>query len=134
MKTIFKNGNILTMDETSPRAEAVAVQFGRISRVGTTAEIEKLAQPETTIIDLKGRTVFPGFIDAHNHFCLYAFMVDQVDCRASAGCVRGEDVVEAIREKASRVPPGKWIMGWGYAPSPLKVVLLLFSTRDELGS
>ncbi len=116
METIFKNGNIITMDETTPRAEAVAVQFGRIYRVGMTAEIEKLAQPETKIIDLKGRTVLPGFIDAHNHFCLYAFLADQADCRPSAGCVRGEDVIEAIREKAVQVPPGKWIMGWGYAP------------------
>jgi len=47
METIFKNGNILTMDETSPRAEAVAVQFGRISRVGMTAEIEKLRASDT---------------------------------------------------------------------------------------
>ena len=116
METIFKNGNIITMAETNPRSEAVAIQFGRIYRVGTTAEIERLAGPETKIIDLKGRTVMPGFIDAHNHFCLYAFLIDQVDCRPSSGCVRGEDIVEAIRKKASQVPPGKWILGWGYAP------------------
>jgi predicted amidohydrolase YtcJ len=130
METIVKNGNILTMDETTPRAEAVAVQFGRIYRVGTTTEIEKLTQPQTKIIDLKGRTLLPGFIDAHNHFCLYAFLVDQADCRPSAGCVRGEDVVEAIREKASQVPPGKWILGWGYAPYMLDDKKNL--TREDL--
>jgi predicted amidohydrolase YtcJ len=111
METIFKNGNILTMEEAAPRAEALAVQFGRIYRVGTTAEIGKLATADTKIIDLEGRTLLPGFIDAHNHFCLYAFLTDQVDCRPAAGCVRGEDIIEALRARATRTPPGKWIMG-----------------------
>jgi predicted amidohydrolase YtcJ len=116
METIFKNGNILTMEEKGPGAEALAVQFGRIYRVGKTAEVEKLATPASRIIDLKGQTLLPGFIDAHNHFCLYALLTDQADCRPVTGCVRGEDVVEALRAKAANTPPGKWIMGWGYAP------------------
>ena len=116
MDTIFKNGNILTMEETASRAEALAVQFGRIYRVGKTAEIEKLAKPTTKVIDLKGQSLLPGFIDTHNHFCLYALLTDQADCRPAAGCVRGEDVVEALRAKAANTPPGKWVMGWGYAP------------------
>jgi predicted amidohydrolase YtcJ len=116
METIFKNGNILTMEEAAPRAEALATQFSRIYRVGKTSEIEKLAKPETKIIDLKGQTLLPGFIDTHNHFCLYALLTDQADCRPAAGCVRGEDVVEALRVKAKNTSPGKWIMGWGYAP------------------
>ncbi|MBW1778678.1 MAG: amidohydrolase [Deltaproteobacteria bacterium] len=116
MELILKNAHIITMDHANPRAEALALQFGRIYRVGSTAEVEKLAQPETKVIDLKGHTLLPGFIDTHNHFCLYAFLYDQVDCRAAAGCVRGEDIIEKIRQKASRVPPGQWIMGWGYAP------------------
>jgi predicted amidohydrolase YtcJ len=116
METIFKNGNILTMEEATPRAEALAVQFGRIYRVGKTAEVEKLAKPETKVIDLKGQTLLPGFIDTHNHFCLYALLTGQADCRPAAGCIRGEDVVEALRAKAENTPPGKWVMGWGYAP------------------
>ncbi len=116
METIFKNGNILTMEEASPRAEALAVQFGRIYRVGRRAEVEKLAEPATKVIDLKGQTLLPGLIDTHNHFCLYALLTDQADCRPAAGCVRGEDVVEALRAKAANTPSGKWIMGWGYAP------------------
>ena len=116
METIFKNGNILTMEQATPRAEALAVQCGRVSKVGTTAEVEKLATAETRVINLNGRTVLPGFIDTHNHFCLYALLTDQVDCRPAAGCVKGEDVVEALRAKAKRTPRGKWIMGWGYAP------------------
>jgi len=116
MDTIFTNGNILTMDDCTPRTEALAIQFGRIYRIGKTSEIETLATSSTTIINLEGRTMLPGFIDAHNHFCLYALLTDQVDCRPAAGCVKGEDVVEALREKAKGTPPGKWVMGWGYAP------------------
>ncbi|MBM4331700.1 MAG: amidohydrolase [Deltaproteobacteria bacterium] len=116
MEIIFKNGNILTMEKTAPKAEAIAVQFGRIYQVGQGAEIEKLATSGTKIIDLKGQTVLPGFIDTHNHFCLYALLTDQADCRPAAGCVRGEDVVEALKAKAAKTPPGKWIMGWGFAP------------------
>lgn len=116
MDLIFKNGNILTMEKKNPRAEALAVQFGRIYRVGKRAAVEKLARPGTKVVDLKGRTLLPGFIDTHNHFCLYALLTDQADCRPAAGCVRGEDVVEALGAKAAKTPPGKWIMGWGYAP------------------
>ncbi|MCJ7492817.1 MAG: amidohydrolase [Deltaproteobacteria bacterium] len=116
METIFKNANILTMEKSAPQAEAIAVQFGRIAKLGQAAEIEKLATPGTRVIDLQGQTVLPGFIDTHNHFCLYALLTDQADCRPAAGCVRGEDVVEALRAKAAKTPPGKWIMGWGYAP------------------
>jgi predicted amidohydrolase YtcJ len=116
MDKIFKNGNVLTMEEKTPRAEALAVKFGRLCKVGETAEVEKLATPETKVIDLKGQTMLPGFIDAHNHFCLYALLTDQADCRPAAGCVQGEDVVEALRAKAANTPPGQWIMGWGYAP------------------
>ncbi|HYB20967.1 MAG TPA: amidohydrolase [Thermodesulfobacteriota bacterium] len=116
MEILFKNGNILTMQPGKPPSEALGVQFGRIYRVGKIEDLEKLAGPETMIIDLQGQTMLPGFIDTHNHFCLYAMLTDQADCRPAAGCRRGEDVVEALKVQASKTKPGKWIMGWGYAP------------------
>ena len=64
MDTIFINGNILTLEDAAPRAEALAVQFGQIYQVGRTAEIEKLAVPGTRTVDLGGRTLMPGFIDS----------------------------------------------------------------------
>jgi len=104
------------MEPSAPRAEALGVQFGRIYRIGRVDELEKLAGPETRVIDLQGQTMLPGFVDTHNHFCLYALLSDQADCRPAAGCRRGEDVVEALRAQAKKTKPGKWIMGWGYAP------------------
>ncbi len=115
MEVIFQNGKILTMDKSFPRAEAMAVQFGRIYKLGKNSEIAELGRPGTKIVDLGGKTVIPGFIDIHNHFCLYALLTGQADCRPAAGCVKGEDVIAALRAQADKTPPGKWIMGWGYA-------------------
>jgi len=130
MDLIIKNGNILTMEKPSSRAEALAVQFGKIYQVGKTTDIEPLATSATTVIDLDGRTVLPGFIDAHNHFCLYALLIDQVDCRPAAGCVKGEDVIAALRARAEATPPGKWVMGWGYASYLLEDKMNL--TKEDL--
>ncbi|MGE5253773.1 MAG: amidohydrolase [Planctomycetaceae bacterium] len=116
MEILFKNGNVLTMEPGSPKAEALAVQFGKIYQIGKNEVLERLAGPETTVVDLQGQTVLPGFIDTHSHFCLYALLTDQADCRPAAGCRRGEDVVEALRAQAKKTKAGKWIMGWGYAP------------------
>ena len=78
--SVFEGGNILTMEETSIKAETLAVQFGRIYRVGKTVEIENLAGPVTKVVDLKGQTLFPGIIDKHNRFYLYALLTDQAEC------------------------------------------------------
>ena len=115
MDLIFKNGNILTMNTSSPKSQALGVKFGRISGVGRNQEVERLADFKTRVVDLKGQTLIPGFIDIHNHFCLYALLSDQADCRPAAGCVKGDDVIAALRAQAAKTPPGKWIMGWGYA-------------------
>ena len=61
---ILFNGKVLTVDDKFTIAEAVAVRDGRILAVGTTAEVKRLAGPDTRMIDLAGRSVVPGFIDS----------------------------------------------------------------------
>ena len=102
MDLLVKNGNVLTMEPNSPRAGALAVQFGRIYRVGRDEDLLPLAGPETKVIDLQGQTLLPGFVDTHSHFCLYALLTDQADCRPAAGCRTGEDVVQALRAQAKK--------------------------------
>ena len=66
---LFFGGPILTMDDAQPNVEAVAVDDGIIVGVGSRAELEAdFLGPETQLHDLKGRTLIPGFVDAHSHF------------------------------------------------------------------
>src|SRR5210317_1117069 len=67
---IFVNGNILTLDDSSNVVQAVAVQDGKVLATGDDAEIRKLADQSTRVIDLGGKTVMPGMIDTHTHASL----------------------------------------------------------------
>jgi predicted amidohydrolase YtcJ/peptidoglycan hydrolase-like protein with peptidoglycan-binding domain len=64
---IFHNGNLLTMEEDRPAAQAIAIAGDRILAVGSDSEVLALAGPGTTIVDLQGRTMTPGFINGHSH-------------------------------------------------------------------
>jgi predicted amidohydrolase YtcJ len=68
---IFLNGHVLTMNDAQPEAEALAVKDGKILAVGTRADVEKLKGASTTVADLGGKTLLPGFIDAHGHLVDY---------------------------------------------------------------
>ena len=65
---VFIGGEVLTMDADNRIAEAVSVRDGIIEQVGTTDEISTLIKDSTTVVDLAGRTLIPGFVDAHGHF------------------------------------------------------------------
>jgi predicted amidohydrolase YtcJ len=110
--TVFVNGRILTSDPASPLAEAVAVRDGRIVSVGDEAAIRPQVEVGATTIDLGGRTMVPGFIDAHNHMACTAETFFAVD--ASARSVSSiADLVVEINEAAQRIAPGAWIRGFG---------------------
>ncbi len=66
---ILYNGTIRTMELLQPTAEAVAVAGGRVSAVGLLEAVEATAHANTRRIDLEGRTLIPGFNDAHAHLC-----------------------------------------------------------------
>ena len=65
---VFINGNIITVDAKNSTAQAVAVSNGKFLAVGSNSAIEKLKDKKTIVVDLKGKTVVPGFIDGHSHF------------------------------------------------------------------
>jgi predicted amidohydrolase YtcJ len=64
---IVLDANVITMDVKRPAAQAFAVRAGKFTRVGSNADIKLLAGSHTRVVDLGGRTVVPGFIDAHSH-------------------------------------------------------------------
>ena len=107
------NGNVYTMDANHPLAQAVAVTGNRILAVGAGADLRLLLHPGGQAIDLGGRTVIPGLIDAHVHFGGYSIAgyqgevdLDNVPTKAEALA----RVAAAIRT----APPGQWIRGSGW--------------------
>ncbi|MGH7888438.1 MAG: amidohydrolase family protein [Candidatus Binatia bacterium] len=69
---VYHNGKVLTVDERFSIAQALAVRDGKVMAVGTNTEILNLAGPKTQRLDLKGKTIIPGFIDTHSHLFDYA--------------------------------------------------------------
>ncbi len=69
---IFTNGDILTMDASNPTAQAIAIQDGKIIAVGSNDEIQTYRDEKTVLVNLAGRTLLPGFVDAHAHLILDA--------------------------------------------------------------
>jgi predicted amidohydrolase YtcJ len=67
-ESIYFNGNIITIDDTNPFSSAIAIKNGLILDVGNDQDILMYRNTETKVVDLNGKTVVPGFIDAHSHF------------------------------------------------------------------
>src|SRR5690349_16834763 len=112
---LFHNGIIHTlesMDTGAPRPEAVLVgDDGRILAVGNTADLDA---PGIKRIDLAGRTLLPGFNDAHVHIWKMGLLLTvQVDARGAAA-PDIPAIVARFRERASTLPRGTWITGRGY--------------------
>lgn len=110
---IFLNGSVLTLDAKNTQAEAIAVSGNKIVAIGGSLEMEKRKGPQTRFIDLNGRTLMPGFIDAHCHAGIYGTARRQVPC--SGKQVNSiEDIQNKIRERAQHTPLDQWILGRGY--------------------
>jgi hypothetical protein len=111
--TIFINGSIITIDEDDRICDAVAVAGNKIVFVGSSSEALKHRSAHTDVIDLKGRTLIPGFIDAHCHAATYG--VAQLHLPCSPRDVSSiDDLLKSISRRASTTPPGEWILGRGY--------------------
>ena len=105
------NANVVTVDARQPRARAVAIADGRFVAVGTDDDVRNLATARTRVVDLGGRTVVPGFIDAHTHPASAGRQhLKQVDCDLRSI----PEIQAAIRARAEKTPPGEWVLGFKY--------------------
>ena len=110
---ILTNAHVITVDAEDTIAEAVAIRDERIVAVGSAGEIMAHRGPETEVMDLGGRTVLPGFIDAHTHVSGMA-RVEAFSVNIQVPPLAGpEAIVEVLVERASQLPPGTWIWGQG---------------------
>src|SRR4030042_1217943 len=109
---VLYNANVLTMNRRQPHAELVAVRDGRIIHVGKNDELGQF-RGRGKLIDCEGRTVIPGFNDAHIHVLSFSSHLLSVDC--SPATVKSiSDIQDKLRQEAQRIPPGTWIKGSGY--------------------
>src|SRR6266508_3808205 len=110
---ILIGGIIHTIDPARPRASALAIAGGAILAVGDDAAIEALAGPTTRHLPLAGRTVVPGFNDAHIHLWKEGMLLTQVNARPALAPSIAH-IVAAYAERAAHTPAGQWIEGRGY--------------------
>ena len=106
---VFRSGKVYTVDPDQPWAEAVAVRGKAIAAVGTNAAVEKLIGPDTRVIELNGRMMLPGFVEAHIHPTLGAFLTGGVDLQVDSR----EDALAAIARYAAE-NPGQSVRGFGW--------------------
>ncbi|MCP5107097.1 MAG: amidohydrolase [bacterium] len=108
---VLLGGKIITMDDTKPTAEAVAVHNGRIIAVGTDEELKPYISDSTKVIELKGKRVIPGFIESHGHFSSLGTAKIQLDLTRIANW---DDAVEMVKQAVEKAEPGQWIRGRGW--------------------
>jgi hypothetical protein len=122
---VLRGGKIITVDERDRIFEAVALSGSRILAAGSNAEMDAYIDGRTEIVELAGRAVVPGFIDAHTHLqgtaeALYFRLPVQIPPLASA-----REVLEKVRARVESLPPGAWIVGQGTYGQPMP-------SREEL--
>ena len=115
---IFLGGRVHTVNATNDVVSALGVGDGRVLAAGSDDDVRALAGPGARVVELRGRSLLPGFIDAHCHLPSIGLAVTSIDCKA-AGMRSIRALQEAVRQRASSQPPGTWIRGRGYDQSRL---------------
>lgn len=110
------NGRIHTMNENAPLAEAIGIIHGRIVAVGANADV-RAAMGRTDSLDLRGRTVVPGLIDAHLHFAALSLGLTEAPL---TGVRSIGEAVERVAARARETPPGEWIVGSGWNSNTIR--------------
>lgn len=135
--TIYHGGSIVTLDDTNPTSEALAVKDGKIVAVGKQADVLKLRGDSTKVIDLKGKALVPGFIDAHGHLLNVGVQASVANLLPlpdgmvdSIPGLQAELKKWAASDGAKRIVGGKLVIGLGYDDTQLKEKR--HPTRQEL--
>jgi predicted amidohydrolase YtcJ len=119
---VLTNGNVLTLNKTTPWVEAVAVKYGLIAQVGSNDEVEKGIGRDTMVLDLDGKTVLPGFIDTHVHLDDFGLTLRTLNLEEVTSV---EEVRSLLRDRVKGTRKGEWVMGRGWNESLLKERRLL---------
>ncbi|MFW9914549.1 MAG: amidohydrolase [Candidatus Thorarchaeota archaeon] len=117
---LYFNGVIHTLDETMPDATWMLIHKGRIAKLGNNPPSDIPVQQK---LDLKGKTVVPGFIDSHTH--LFSYGIAQKFWVNLGNTKTRQEAAEEIRKKASKLPTGEWVVAYYWDESQWKDPILL---------
>lgn len=118
-RIIYYNGTILTIDDKSSIFEALLIENGIIKELGSSNEILKLKDSNTDLVDLKGNTIMPSFIDSHSHITSYAQTLRLVNL---GNCTSFEDIFNTLKNfiDKNNLKEDEWITGFNYDHERLK--------------
>ena len=123
---VLINGKIITVDDKDSIVDGVAVRGGRIIDTGSAEKISKYIGTQTKVINLHGKTVTPGLIDAHAHLPVFGQRENGKWVNLQQ-CETKEEVLFKLAERAKMLPKGEWVNAWGIADNTHR-----FLNRDDL--
>lgn len=119
---VLRNGKVITVDDARPQGQAIAITGGKVTFVGSNAEIAKYVGPKTEVIDLAGATAVPGLIEGHGHFTGVGEAKLGLELMPTKSW---DEIVAMVGEAAKKARPGQWIVGrgwhqekWSKVPTP----------------
>jgi len=108
---VLRNGRIITLDDGTPAAQALAARNGAIVFVGSNTDVARFVGPSTRVINLLGQTAIPGFIEGHGHFTGIGENKINLDLMATKSW---DEIVHQVALAVERAKPGQWIIGRGW--------------------
>jgi predicted amidohydrolase YtcJ len=124
---VFKNGNVYTVNERQPRAEAVAVKDGKIVFVGSNVDARAYESSARRVVDLRGATVVPGLTDSHYHLARVGAREMEFNLEGTTSL---DDFLAKVKARVARAKPGEWVTGRGWIETFWKPPA--FPTRQDL--
>lgn len=126
---VFINGEVVTADSNNSIQEAVAVKDNRIVSVGKTDDMNGQIGKDTRVIDLEGKSLIPGFVDAHLHLTIFGTNLLGVRCNVPT--IRSlQDLFAELTKKAKLTKPGEWVRATGFNENAVREGR--FPTKEEL--
>ena len=110
---VLRGGNVITVDTDGSIQEAVAIRGNRIVAVGSDSDLDSWIGASTKVMELRGKTLVPGFIDSHNHVEHTARSEHLILRVHSPPLESSAEVLEKVVEKVAELPAGSWILGQG---------------------